>query len=49
MYITYLPVILLAPPEECGEWLKLPELEGEAGLLGKEGNLTVLGGLLTEV
>lgn len=29
--------------------MKLPELEGDAGLLGKDGNLTVLGALLIEV
>lgn len=31
--------MLFDPPEECGEWLKLLELEGVGGLLPKADSL----------
>lgn len=44
-----IPAMLLDPPEEWGEWLKLLEFEGDAGLLANVGNLTGLVPLLTVV
>lgn len=44
-----IPAMLLEPPEEWGEWLKLLEFEGDAGLLANVGNLTGLVPLLTDV
>lgn len=44
-----IPAILLDPPEEWGEWLKLLEFEGDAGLLANVGNLTGLLALLIDV
>lgn len=41
--------MLLDPPEEWGEWLKLLEFEGDAGLLANAGNLTGLVPLLTDI
>lgn len=44
-----IPAMLLDPPEEWGEWLKLLEFEGDAGLLANAGNLTGLVPLLTDI
>ena len=41
----FMPPTPLEPPEEWGEWLKFPELAGEAGLLERDGNLTGLTGV----
>lgn len=35
----FTPAMLLDPPEEWGEWLKLPVLEGVVGLLANADNL----------
>lgn len=40
-----MPPAPLEPPEECGEWLKFPELVGDVGLLERLGNLTGLTGV----
>lgn len=42
------PAMLLDPPEEWGEWLKLLEVEGVGGLLAKADSLMGLVPLLKD-